>query len=102
VANRGRPCSGREGGSVRRVVRRSVVKPDEPFIEGEDRQGPDDEMELVHIDGVSADEAVRMRSGDQVVAEKVAPHGYFVLAVVLPADPLAALEASFGDALTRQ
>ncbi len=34
-----------------------------------------------------------MRSGDQVVAETtVAPHGYFVLAAVLPADASVTVE----------
>jgi hypothetical protein len=84
------------GGGTGGIVRRSEVKPGEPFVEAHGRRGRDEDgMELVQVDGVSADAAVRMRWGDQVVAEAVvAPHGYYVLAAVLPADAQVTVESA--------
>lgn len=83
------------GGGAGGIVRRSDVKAGEPFVEGEGRTELDDGQELVQVDGVSADEIVRMRLGDQVVSEAaVAPHGFFVLAAILPADAQVTVEAA--------
>jgi hypothetical protein len=85
------------GGGSGGIVRRLDVTPGEPFVEGEGRQGSDDGMELVHVDGVSADKGVRMYCGSEVVAETaVAAHGHFVLAAVLPADAQVTVEPVFG------
>jgi len=50
---------------------------------------------LIQVDGVSADEAVKMRWREDVVAEAtVAAHGYFVLSAILPADADVTVESA--------
>ena len=78
---------GSGGGFGGGIIRREEVEAGKPFVEGEGRLGLDDGNELVSVDGVSADHAVQMLFDQQVVATAdVAPHGYFVLAAVLPPD----------------
>jgi hypothetical protein len=83
------------GGATGGMARRSDVECGKPFAEGEFRTGAGEGSCLVAVDGVSADNAVRMRWGDQIVAEaEVASHGYFVLAAVLPNDAQVTIEAA--------
>jgi hypothetical protein len=82
------------GGATGGVAHRSNVESGKPFAEGEFRTGAGEGNCLVAVDGVSADNAVRMRWGEQIVAEaEVASHGYFVLAAVLPNDAQVTVEA---------
>jgi hypothetical protein len=49
----------------------------------------------VQVAGVSADDAVQLVSGDEVIATApVAAHGYFVLTAILPANAEVELHAA--------
>jgi hypothetical protein len=85
--------SGPHGGTGG-IMRVADVEPGKPFVEGHGQHFLADGMALHQVDGVSADVAVRMRSGDEIVAEAtVAAHGNFVLSAILPADAAVAVEA---------
>jgi hypothetical protein len=86
---------GSYGGGIGGIVRRSELEQGKPFVEGMGQHFLDDETALHQVDGISADEAVRMRWRDEVVAEAtVAAHGYFVLTAILPADAEVTVEAA--------
>jgi hypothetical protein len=85
--------SGPRGGTGG-ITRVADVEPGKPSVEGHGQHFLNDGMALHQVDGVSADAAVRMRSGDEIVAEAtVAAHGNFVLSAILPADAAVAVEA---------
>jgi hypothetical protein len=84
------------GGGTGGILRRSDVRLGQPVSGGEFHCSTGiEDRSLVVIEGVSADDAVRMRHGGEVVAEAaVAAHGYFVLAAVVPWDADLKLEAA--------
>ena len=83
VVHRGE--AGPSGGSTGGLVRRTEVEPGKPVGSGWFGCTLDDGTWLMSVDGVSADDAVRMVWQGAVVAEaRVAPHGHFLLAATLP------------------
>ncbi|MFN8225060.1 MAG: hypothetical protein U0R50_17645 [Gaiellales bacterium] len=82
------------GGGTGGIVELSSVRRGEPTIHGVGRHGIDDDCELLQVDGVSADDIVSLCVSDEVVgAVRVAPHGRFVIAAVVPIDAEFTIEA---------
>jgi hypothetical protein len=84
------------GGGTGGIVLRSQIERGKPFVEGSGQHFLGDQLVgLYEADGVSADDAVRMRWNGDVVAEAaVAAHGYFVLTAILPSDPEVTVEGA--------
>lgn len=75
------------GGGCGGLLRRSQVMTGSPAIDGEALLPVDENQVLLQIDGVSADNRVRLKHAGTVVGEAdVAAHGYFVIAALLPAE----------------
>jgi hypothetical protein len=75
------------GGGTGGILQRRDVERGKPYVEGLAQHFLDEERALVQADGVSADDRVRMLWRGEVVAEaQVAPHGYFLLTAILPAE----------------
>jgi hypothetical protein len=87
---------GPSGGGTGGILRKSDVQPGKPVACGQFGYSLDDDKSLVCVEGVSADEMVKMLWRGQVVAEaKVAAHGHFVLAAALPEDAEVGFEAAW-------
>jgi hypothetical protein len=66
---------------------REAVSVGEPLVLGEFRHSTETSQCLLAVEGMTADDGVRMCvDGAEVARTQVAPHGYFVLTAVAPED----------------